>query len=355
MLTHHGGDYDYLNARVRGMSTALLGHEVFDQLIATEGEELIIDVLLDSSYGEALSDAMLNRRGVDAVEEALRRNLAETMIKLRNIAPDHPRKLIDIQLNRWDVDNIVSIARGIRHRRDPRAMSLSMTPVGQFSPVMLDELAAEPDLRSLANSLTSWGCDFGSRIRQVMLAELDDASAARLESILHIDYFTSSLEALDSHDQNEAVLIKHLKLQIDLQNVMGMLKQIDARALGLEDVDIDRIPGGVIPPGIIDRLAGSDNVEVALEQLDRTEFAPSIERGILAYGQTDRLSVLERFFEALVLEKGVKLFRANPLGVAVPIGFIWRKINEFINLRALVRGKRYGLQAGTIREELVLV
>jgi vacuolar-type H+-ATPase subunit C/Vma6 len=136
---------------------------------------------------------------------------------------------------------------------------------------------------------------------------------------------------------------------------MGMLKQIDARTLGLADVAIDRIPGGKIAPRTIDRLAESENVEIALEQLDRTEFAPSIERGILAYGQTDRLSVLERFFEALVLEKGVKMFRTNPLGIAVPIGFIWRKINEFINLRALIRGKRYGLQAGTIREELVLV
>jgi len=67
------------------------------------------------------------------------------------------------------------------------------------------------------------------------------------------------------------------------------------------------------------------------------------------------LSVLERFLETVVFERGIRLFRKDPLNVSVPLGYLWRKLNEFTNLRILARGKRYRLPNAAIREELLLV
>jgi hypothetical protein len=39
--------------------------------------------------------------------------------------------------------------------------------------------------------------------------------------------------------------------------------------------------------------------------------------------------------------------------MAVPLGFVWRKYNELVNLRLLARGALFRMPAGTVRLELV--
>jgi vacuolar-type H+-ATPase subunit C/Vma6 len=56
-----------------------------------------------------------------------------------------------------------------------------------------------------------------------------------------------------------------------------------------------------------------------------------------------------------VIEHGCRLFRQDVLSAAVPLGFIWRKYSELVNLRLLVRGIRYGMPANAIREGMILV
>ena len=64
---------------------------------------------------------------------------------------------------------------------------------------------------------------------------------------------------------------------------------------------------------------------------------------------------MERFLEAVLVQHGCRLFRTDMLSVAVPLGFLWRKHSEVVNLRILNRGRAYGIPVNAIREELVLV
>jgi vacuolar-type H+-ATPase subunit C/Vma6 len=63
---------------------------------------------------------------------------------------------------------------------------------------------------------------------------------------------------------------------------------------------------------------------------------------------------MERFLETVVIGAGCRLFRGDPLSVCVPLGFIWRKYSEFLNLRILIRGTSYRMPANAIREELAI-
>jgi vacuolar-type H+-ATPase subunit C/Vma6 len=47
-------DYDYLNARVRGMSTALLKRDFYDRVLAGFGDAAVRDALMSSEYKELL-------------------------------------------------------------------------------------------------------------------------------------------------------------------------------------------------------------------------------------------------------------------------------------------------------------
>jgi vacuolar-type H+-ATPase subunit C/Vma6 len=78
--------------------------------------------------------------------------------------------------------------------------------------------------------------------------------------------------------------------------------------------------------------------------------------GILAYGASKSLGVMERYLEELIVQAGCTLYRdRNPLSIAVPLGYLWRKYNETVNLRALYRGWHSRMPANAIRKELLLV
>ena len=64
---------------------------------------------------------------------------------------------------------------------------------------------------------------------------------------------------------------------------------------------------------------------------------------------------MERFLEATIVEYGCRLFRLDMLSLAVPLGFVWRKYSELVNLRMLARGAAYHMPANAIREGMVIV
>jgi vacuolar-type H+-ATPase subunit C/Vma6 len=49
-----------------------------------------------------------------------------------------------------------------------------------------------------------------------------------------------------------------------------------------------------------------------------------------------------------------KLYRADPLGIDVVIGYLWQQYYELVNLRLLARAKWYGLPSPAVRQQLFL-
>ena len=106
-------DYGFLNARVRGMSSALLTAQFYDQVLAVEGTEALVDALLNSNYGPSLRETIASGVRLEAVELGLRRSLHRTFTKVLALAPDPARRLLQVQLRYWDVLNILTLCRGL--------------------------------------------------------------------------------------------------------------------------------------------------------------------------------------------------------------------------------------------------
>ena len=113
------------------------------------------------------------------------------------------------------------------------------------------------------------------------------------------------------------------------------------------------LAGGMLRPAVFKALRQAASMVEAFEALEASYFAAGIEKGILAFGLAGSLGVMERFLEVVVIRAGCRLFRADPLGIGVPLGFLWRKYSEFLNLRLLLRGRSYRQPAAAIREELL--
>ena len=348
------GDYDYLNARVRGMASELLPAETYDQILAAEGETLLVDALLGSPYAPQLREALTVRKGLAAMESALRRNLYDTFAKVLAMAPPRPRGLLAVQMNLWDAANVITLIRGKVKAVPPEEIVAGLMPVGEFSEPQLTELAAAPDLISLADALTTWGYRFAFEVRRAVLDSGAGADLVGLESAVGRLYFAWAQYELARGDSNAATVKKLLDMQIDLANIGSALDCVRHRMRGEEIDSYAPVPGGLLSLRLLNEIAECAALVDAFEVLDDTYFAPGIENGILAFGRAQSLGVMERFLEVVVIDKGCHLFRQDPLGIAVPLGFLWRKYSEFVNLRILLRGKSYRMPPNAIRKEMLI-
>ncbi len=348
-------DYDYINARVKGMCSQLLSRQFYDQVLAVSTQDVLVDSLLNSSYGPALRESLALGQGLPAVEAGLRRNLFQVFAAIRTLAPPEPRRLIEIHLRRWDITNIMTILRGKAGGTQTEDIMSSLFPAGALDEAMLAELAEEPDMVAVADALTAWGLPLAFELRRIIKEYAEPPDLVGLEAAFAREYFSWALAEVPGQDENHILIRTQIQLQIDLMNVMTALRTIQQELMNRQCEPIVPIAGGQIGRSVLKKLEMCKDIDSALEILASTHLAPGVEKGILAFGEHRRLGVMERFLECVVIERGCRMFRADPLGIGVTAGYIWRKFNEFVNLRVVLRGKAYGRPAAAIREELLIV
>lgn len=349
-------EYDYLNARVRGMSTDLLTSGFYEQVLAAYSETILMDALLGSAYSEDLRRARERHASLSvaaAVEAAVWSHAAATFQRLLFAAPPSPRRLIALQLNRWDVAAVAALARARLAGAPPHEALASVLPLGEMTAEDLARLAAEPDLDGLADALTAGKRPIGFEMRRALRECPAPADPRAVERSLYQAYFAWALGQLREGDPHEVLLRDGIRRHIDIMNVVTLLTGIRARPQETRpDVLYER---GLLPQKFLDELAACPALEDAFEALASSYLGPGVEKGILTYGQSQSLGVMERFLEAVVVEHSCRLFRRDSLSASVPLGFIWRAYNECVNLRLLARGTRYHMPAAAVRLELVMV
>jgi len=348
-------EYDYLNARIKGMHSNLLTRDFYEQILASQGTAPLVDALLSSSYSPHIREALERDRSVSGIEWGLRRNLFETFEKVRSLAPPKPRQLLSIQFRMWDTQNIIAIIRGKAAELLPEEILTSVFPAGELGDVELEELAGEDNIKNVIDALTAWDFPFVFELRDVVQKHSDQLNCAWMEPKFMQIFFAWALKSLTDEDEDNDLMRNHIKNQIDLVNVKNVLWTVSQTQAGHRPNPVEPIRGGRINARMLSRIENSSSLEMSFEILAETYFSHAIDRGILAFGESRRLAVMERFLDTEVLEAGCKMFRADPLGIGVPMGYIWRKYNEFINLRILLRDNSFSKPAPAIREELFFV
>lgn len=348
-------DYDQLNARIKGMSSHLLTEAFYEQILAVPGQDGLVDALLSSPYGPALRDSLHVGLNLTAVERGLRHNLSDTANRIYRLAPEHPQSLLAIQMRWSDMKNVLTLLRGKVSGAASEDIMAGMLSGGTLDEPRLVELAAEPDSLALVNTLSIWGFPLVAPLKEMGGRIRERRSLVAVENCLVQTYFDWAWETASGKDENSTLVRDFVRQQIDLINVLVSLRMVRQQARGAEASHMALLPHGRLKRSVLDRMRRRRNLDDALEILAGTYFAPGVERGILAFGEHRRLRMMERFLEHVVLATGCRLFRLDPLGIGVASGFLWRKFNEFLNLRILLRSKTYQRPAAAIREELLIV
>jgi V/A-type H+-transporting ATPase subunit C len=97
------------------------------------------------------------------------------------------------------------------------------------------------------------------------------------------------------------------------------------------------------------------DVDEIIDELRGTRYGHSLDEAAVRYLETTSLAVFERALEDYFTRRVMALAGRDPLGVGIPVSYLWAKLNEVTNLRIIVKSKSVGLAPDRARRDLILV
>jgi len=331
-------DYGYINARVRGMKTKLLGPEFYSEALEASDFRAFVSVLGQSRYMRGLEEAQARYEGLRAVDDALARDFFRMTRSLLGAADGVPGQLMELLLLRYDRENIKTIARAKHAGKTVEEILGSLFPAGPLKPAVLEEIAATPDMAAAAQALALARTPLNGAFSRAVARYQTDGDLYALELAIDRAYYQVVMQRLRRANAPTSFM-RHIVREIDATNLRTALKLRGA----VESPEDVFIPGGREIDRALFESVRTDVSKSALQALSGTAFAEVAE--------TDSLAGAEQKVRE-VLDASARAAASDPLGPGVVVRFLRLKEAEVARLRLLARGAFYGVPRDALEREL---
>ena len=330
-------DYGYINARVRGMKSKLLGPEFFNEALGASDFRAFMNTLSQSPYQQNIEEAQSRYDGLKALDVALARNFFGTARSILNFTDGTPHDLIALLLLRYDLNNIKAIARAKHAGRSAEDTAEVFFPAGTLKPAVLETVAAAPDMPGAAQALLATPTPLRGAFARAAQQYSSDGDLYALELTLDRAYYkeiANSLKELNVPKDFE----RYLRREIDATNLRTALQMRGSNA-NLDDLYVSG--GKEIGRSTFDAII-NDSSDGGLQSLSTTSFSQvaEVESGEIEGVIRD------------LLDNAAKRLSTDPLGIGVVVNYLRMKEAESAKLRLLARGKYYGVPRETLAKEL---
>lgn len=353
-------DYAYTNARIRAMQGRLLGRTQYESLLHQETLEGLVEAFNISPYARTLEhtiaalDPTQLSRMIVRIDEALRRDLMQSLAKLRCFFSDRSLELVNALALRWDIYNLKTVIRGKRASAQVEEILTATLPVGILDDIALAELARVPTVQAVADLLETWRLPLAHpvRIGLTLLGESDTLQPLECELDRFTSMHTSRLVA--DGDDHDRVAGDYLQFLVDKTNLLTALRYLAERS-ALSPIEAGRQflkANGRLTRSHYEAVVSARDLRDGLSRLTETPYRWLA--GTFAEGETISLPLIERKLDRMAIRKAVSLSRPDPLGIGMAIAYLEQKTNEVRNLRVILRGKAAGMDNELVREWLVM-
>ena len=348
-------EYDYVNARIKGMKSRLLAPPLFETLILKPDVESIIAELENTPYKQEIEKATVQYSGIKCIEVALRKDFANTFRKILGFMKGgESETYINILLSRWDIQNIKTILRGKNIHMTSAEIVECLVPAGQLDDTTLIELIKQPDVKAVIDLLATWGIEYAKPLTRNFKEYSEKRDLTVLEYAIDKFYYENALEKLGEDSYDDRIILDMITTEIDVTNIKNILKMIRDK-IEIEEAETFLIKGGIMLD--IEKLLTmlrSGTLEGAINVLDATPYKFLSELPADVF-KTEKVSVFEKELEKYLIKRGISRFLGDPLSIAVAVGYVWAKYNEITNIRIIARCKTADITEKEIREELFYV
>lgn len=345
-------DYSYINARIRGMKGRLFNASEYEELFIMHDLSSVILFLSNSTYSRFILSA--EKAGINEIEEALRRDLSDTLKKIYNIAEGDIKRLLEILLGRWDVYNIKTILRGRHINRTSEDIMPLLIATGALSESLLKELCLQDDIKGIADLLITWRSPYGYVIQEGIKEYKESNDISSIELRLDKFYFDDSLKRLNKNREADYYVYSMLSYQTDMLNVITSLRILKEERLKIYADEYFIEGSDAFSKELYKKVISEKGLDAGLRLLNTIKFRRRFKFTKEVFFEITDLPEMERRLEMGILKNAISLSLKDPLNISLIIGYIWKKINEVINLRLILRGKQVGIPEQRLREMVVI-
>lgn len=345
-------DYSYINARIRGMKGRLFKASEYEELFIMHDLSSVILFLSNSAYSRFIVNA--EKAGINEIEEAVRRDLSEALTKIYDIAEGDIKRLLDILLGRWDIYNIKTILRGRHINRTSEDIMPLLIATGALSESLLKELCLQEDIKGIADALITWRSPYGYAIQEGIKEYRESSDISSIELRLDKSYFDDSLKKLNKKKEADSYVYSMLSFQIDMLNIISSLRMLKEERLKIYADEYFIEGGETFSKELYKKVINEKGLEGGLRLLNTIKFRRRFKITEDIFFEITGLPEMERRLEMGILKNAISLSLKDPLNISLIIGYIWKKINEVINLRLILRGKLVEMPESRLREMVVI-
>jgi V/A-type H+-transporting ATPase subunit C len=339
---------EYVTARVRARRGALFDDDDYRKLVRM-GPGEITRFMEESTY-EAEINALGSRySGVDLLEYALNRNLAQQFEDILGWAEGRLYDLIARYLRKFDAWNVKTVVRGVYSDAGSEAIEADLIRAGELSERVLDRLVEAESIEQVIDILQ--GSIFEGPLREAYDDYEESGVLVPLENAVDRTFYENLLSGLRVDEATEQYH-EFLQTEIDFRNARNALRLARSGA-DVDPADYFISGGRLFSRTEIASLA--NNRDELVQRIRESRYGEDLSVALDELEDADSLIEFERALDAALLEFSDSLGNVFPLSVSPVISFILAKEREVDNIRAIARGREAGLDPDVIEEELVIL
>ncbi|HYM39157.1 MAG TPA: ATP synthase A1 subunit C [Thermoplasmata archaeon] len=341
------GNYPYVTARVKAKRASLLPKETYDRLLLM-GIPEIARFLGEREYKAEMLALGAKYSGVDLIENAVSRNLAETYNKIYDFSEGGLRAMIGRYLDRYDLENIKTIVRAKTYGAAAEDVAEDLVPAGSFSEEFLTQLVDAPSLDAVFRELED--TIYANALSILGKKPGDVSNWSDWEDLISRLYYAELLASIPTATDANRLMRQFVEREIDILNLKTLLRAWSAKAKFQREIFLDG--GFEMTVDELHELVTLDKPNL-IQGLQAYSFYEDIAAALEKVEETG-IGVLIRRVEKVHLLGAARYAHLHPLSILPILDFIVLKDREATNIRLIARGKESGLPVETIRELLVV-
>lgn len=349
------GNYAYVCTRCRARRSQLYGPETYDRLMRM-GVSEIARFMAESAYRDEVEALGTRHRGVDLVEKALNRNLANTYREVLSWCKGRTRVLLSAYLKRWDVWNLKTVLRATFSGADVEEVRDELVPAGELDLEDLAPLLEHDTVEEVVEDLagTEWFGPLAAGIEEALDDDEETVeSLTEIENELDRYYYRTLRERVPDRRPADERFARFVREEIDLVNLRTILR-LNRDGYETEEIEPLVVPGGETVVGeVLQALMAETDLEASAAVLRETELADRVPTGIDRLAEGD-LSAALWAIERDHRHRASRGKNRHPLSMLPIMDFVMAKKDEVDSIRIVARGKEHQLPEERIEEQVVI-
>jgi V/A-type H+-transporting ATPase subunit C len=324
----------------------------------------------ETEYQHEINELAGKLSGISLIETALTRNLAATYQDVIRIAPGSLHELAERYLARWDIWNVMLLLRSKQFGIPAEQTSQVLIPAGGLSAGQIESLLRCNSLCDIVDGLSGW--EFYPVLLSICGGGYRKGLFADVENALYKSFYTELTRDARSGIKGGSAIIPYIRYEIDIINIRNIFRlRAGSR---VTDIRPYIVPGGNLSPDFFQQVYNTGDKQQFLAAMQQARILPVLVNALRAIRcdqsvcETDAEELIwkrwsERKTPRFVVVMAVNRLRLHrleliarryPFSVLPILSFLEHKRYEVMNIRAIARGKQFGLEPDHIRKYLVL-